>query len=169
MGYQTMSRRAVGQIKDYLMTIETNPEVLALMYARNVCANPNYMTFAEAAALKDSAKVSFQGNTTIKRFDELQYFTGLTVINSASFQRCSKLKRLTLPSTITAIYGTATFYGTNFDSLTILSKNPPYLDSSGSGLYSSTCPIYVPAESVDAYKAALGWKTEARRIQAIQT
>lgn len=166
MNYGIMKRR-VRRVLKKLMTSETNPEVLALMFQRKVCANSDYMTYDEAAALTDPGKVNFQGNTTIIHFDELQYFTGITVINSASFQRCSKLKSLTLPSTIKSIYGTATFYGTVFDRLTILSKTPPYLDSSGAGLYSSSCPIYVPAESVDAYKVATGWKTEARRIQAI--
>ena len=30
------------------------------------------------------------------------------------------------------------------------------------------CPIYVPAESVDTYKAESGWSNVASRIQAIQ-
>jgi hypothetical protein len=30
------------------------------------------------------------------------------------------------------------------------------------------CPIYVPADSVDAYKAAENWSQYAKRIQAIQ-
>ena len=32
----------------------------------------------------------------------------------------------------------------------------------------STCPIYVPAGSVEAYKAAQIWSEYADRIQAIQ-
>jgi len=31
----------------------------------------------------------------------------------------------------------------------------------------NNCPIYVQADSVDAYKAATNWKTYASRIQAI--
>jgi len=33
----------------------------------------------------------------------------------------------------------------------------------------NNCPIYVPSESVEAYKSASGWSNYASRIQPIPT
>ena len=58
-------------------------------------------------------------------------------------------------------------YCTSLTSVTVKSATPPTL---GFGVFyngSSNLVIYVPAESVDAYKSASGWSTYADRIQAI--
>ncbi|MBO7553606.1 MAG: leucine-rich repeat domain-containing protein [Bacteroidaceae bacterium] len=69
-------------------------------------------------------------------------------------------------------------FARNFDleSITIYATNPPVLgynngEHSSAGNYPlyeiSECPIYVPAGSVETYKAADGWKEMADRIYAI--
>ena len=74
---------------------------------------------------------------------------------------------ITLPSTIETIPD-ETICFTNYTSLTFLSTTPPTI---GQRVFNSTnnCPIYVPAESVEAYKAASGWSSYASQIQAIPT
>lgn len=65
--------------------------------------------------------------------------------------------------------------GSNFVKLTVKATTPPtliqnalkYGGSSGGNYIYSNLMIYVPAESVDAYKAATGWSTYASKIQAI--
>ena len=76
------------------------------------------------------------------------------------------IKEIILPSTIKSIPTETLYYTTNMVSVTILATTPPTI---GSRVLSDTnnCPIYVPAESVDAYKAASVWSSLASRIQAI--
>ena len=59
---------------------------------------------AEAAAVTDLGQV-FEYNTSIKSFDELQYFTGLTSI--AAFFSCKNLSSVVLPNSVTSIGGYA--------------------------------------------------------------
>ena len=59
---------------------------------------------SEAAAVTSITKDSgFKSNTTIKSFDELSYFTGLTQIDSRTFDSCSGLTSVCIPSTVTTI------------------------------------------------------------------
>ena len=59
------------------------------------------------------------------------------------------------------------FYGcTGLTSVTINATTPPKM---GSSVFNNTnnCPIYAPAESVDAYKSANHWSKYADRLKAI--
>ena len=89
-----------------------DPEVKAL------CVDPatgwdtngdGQLSYAEAAAVRTlnpsgaSNSSVFKGNTTITSFDELQYFTGLSVIKLYAFQNCTALTSVILPPTVTTI------------------------------------------------------------------
>ena len=71
----------------------------------------------EDAAAVTSIGTTFQGNTAITSFEELQYFTGLTSISTlyesgasqAAFYGCDKLKRITIPKNVTRL-GSYSFY-----------------------------------------------------------
>ena len=91
-----------------------------------------------------------------------------TVIGQNMFQKCTKLRTLVIPSNISSINNYAFSGCTGLISITVESATPPTL---GYGVFDSTnnCPIYVPPESVDAYKAASNWSKYASRIQAIPT
>ena len=96
-------------------------------------------------------------------------FTGITVhegiknIGTGVFDSCSNLEVVNLPSTITS-FGNQAFYACyRMKALSILAVTPPTI-----GVGTTLPPagtIYVPAESVDAYKSA--WSSYASRIQAI--
>lgn len=101
MSWLMNRRRAVEKIENYLMTTETNPEVLSVCYAEGWCANPNYMTFAEAAKVTNIG-TAFTYNTAITHFEELEYF-GIKSIPSGAFRQCTYLAKIKLPNGITNI------------------------------------------------------------------
>ncbi len=72
---------------------------------------------------------------------------------------------ITVPSSVTYVDDFA-FYSSEIPSVTFKATTPPEIGLNY--IFSLTAyPIYVPAESVDAYKTA--WPTYASRIQAINT
>lgn len=87
-------------------------------------------------------------------------------IGDAAFQWGDVLSTVTIGSGVTSIGSNAFCSATTLTSFTINAVTPPTLGSSALS-YTNNCPIYVPAESVNAYKAANGWRTYASRIQAI--
>jgi hypothetical protein len=92
--------------------------------------------------------------------------SGVTSIGYRCFKDCNSLTSITIPSSITSI-GTSVFENCfNLTSVTVNATTPPTL---GSYVFATIVdfPIYVPAASVDAYKAANRWSDYASRIQPI--
>ena len=90
----------------------------------------------------------------------------LTSIGGSAFNGCSNLTSVVIPEGVTFIYGYAFSGCSSLTSFTCLAVNPPtYELIFGNDIY--TGPIYVPAASVNSYKAAYGWKDYASQIQAI--
>ncbi len=73
---------------------------------------------AEAAAVTDLGTV-FQGKTSIASFDELQYFTGLEIIQMDAFSRCSGLTSIVIPNSVTSIGSYAFLACSSLTSITI--------------------------------------------------
>lgn len=92
-----------------------------------------------------------------------------TSIGNSMFYNCTKLTSLVIPSNISLIIQYAFMGCSGLTSITVESTTPPTLR--GFGVFDNTnnCPIYVPPESVDAYKAASGWSSYKSRIKAIPT
>lgn len=77
----------------------------------------------------------------------------------------NNVKYVTIPSSVTKI-GISAFAGcTSLEKVTIYSIVPPNIKDFVFG--KSTCPIYVPAESVETYRTAYKWSSMASRIQPI--
>ena len=91
--------------------------------------------------------------------------SGVTTIEGSAFNHCTSLSSITIPSGVTAIYS-AFEECSGLTSITCLATTPPTL-STYTFYRTNDCPIYVPATSVEAYKAADGWKGYKSRIQAI--
>lgn len=86
------------------------------------------LTESEAAMVTSIYDV-FIGNTEIRSFNELKYFTSLQYIHENHFKGCSNLSSVTLPSSITKLYEKA-FYGCNFKTFVI----PKQIEYVGGGL-----------------------------------
>lgn len=92
---------------------------------------------------------------------------GVTKIGDAAFAGCSSLASVEIPATVNLISGMA-FYGcSSLTSLTVLAITPPALVQQALDETSDDLIIYVPAESVDTYKAAENWSSYEGKIQAI--
>lgn len=127
------------------------------------------------SVIQEKFGISFESDfrTFVKILDnlltqdqELQYSPVVKLCVIEGFKNCEGLISIELPETVNQI-NFMTFYGcTNLTHITLHSITPPIL---GSDVFTNTnnCPIYVPAESVDAYKSATGWSEYASRIQAI--
>ena len=93
--------------------------------------------------------------------------SNITEIRDAALANCTALKKVVAQNTLTSIKRDAFRNSNNLTNITILAETPPVLE--GSTVFDNTnnCPIYVPAESVDAYKAATNWSSLASRIKPI--
>ena len=162
----TKRRMNVGKKPNYLMTSETNPEVLAILFANGLCSSSEYLTYAEAASITSfPSKLFFKAN--IKSFDEFEFF-GITTIPGDCFNSCSTLTSLTLSDKITYINGSGLRNCASLKRITCKATTPP--TCAGNYVFGATNPdaIYVPAASVDAYKSAHSWDAFADRIFAIE-
>ena len=90
----------------------------------------------------------------------------VTSIGNTAFSKCTGLTNVTIGNGVTSI-GDYAFSGcSRLTSITIQATTPPTL---GTSPFKNTnnCPVYVPSESLEAYKTATNWKTYASRIQSI--
>ena len=91
----------------------------------------------------------------------------VTEVPASGFKNMQYLTDLTLPETITSV-GAKALGNTGLKTVTFLGTTPPTFSSNV--LYGSpvgTMKIYVPAESVDAYKTAMADTNGAARVFAI--
>ena len=84
-----------------------------------------------------------------------------------SYTQRTSLVSVVLHSGVTAINPYAFANNINLSSFTCMATTPPTASQSILTGTSSNLIIYVPAESVNAYKAANGWKDFKNKIQAI--
>lgn len=100
------------------------------------------------------------------RLTSVKFPSGVTYIGASSFSNCSGLTSIDIPSNIYYIESMAFQGCSGLTSVIIRNPTPPTL---GSTAFNNTnnCPIYVPSESVEAYKGATNWSSYASRIQAI--
>ena len=124
------------------------------------------ITYEQAAVVTDLEN-AFSENTEITSFNELQYFTGLNQIEEFAFYGCTELTSFTIPNSVTFINDGAFANCNNLTVVTTEAIIPPTLTSNVFLDNSSLTNIYVPAESVDAYKTAPYWSDYADIISAI--
>ena len=90
----------------------------------------------------------------------------VTSIGRSAFYYCISLTSVTIPNSVTNIVMYAFDNCSRLTSVTVEAATPPTLGS-GAFNYVPILVIYVPAESLDAYKSASGWSNYASKIQAI--
>ena len=131
--------------------------------AFNVCSSLTSITIPDS--------VISIGNDVFRNCSSLKSVSignSVTSIGNFAFQYCKSLTSVTIPNNVTSIGNYAFNNCTSLTSVTVEALTPPNL---GTYVFGKTneCQIYVPAQSVDAYKSATNWSTYASRIQAIPT
>ena len=107
---------------------------------------------------------------TIKKILDLGSITALfgdSSLGQATLPFGTAVEEFVVPVTVTSI-GRYAFGGMpNMKYIKMLPVTPPTLNSLAFNGDTSNCPIYVPDESVDAYKSATNWSTYASRIKPL--
>ena len=91
----------------------------------------------------------------------------VTSIGNCAFYNCTSLTSITLPNSVTSIGRYAFADCSSLTSITCLATTPPTCGKDCFRNVPRTIPLYVPAESVEAYKAADTWKEFD--VQALST
>lgn len=92
---------------------------------------------------------------------------GVTLIDVKAFGKCSNLQSIDFPSSVVALGNQMLYNCSSLTSVTFRMETPPIISAFALDGIPATCPIYVPAASVEAYKAANNWSARADYIQAI--
>lgn len=123
------------------------------------------------SSLTSIANQAFQSCTELEEVDfgdtQLTTIPGST--NYGCFLSCSHLAKVTLPSTLTTLAQRAFYQCYALETIICKAVTPPAISSQSLPGTSYVQHIYVPAESVDTYKAASGWSSYASKIEAIAT
>lgn len=132
-------------IPGVIMTKTSNPEVLDVCYHFGWAADENYMTEIEAASVSSLAG-AFKDNKKIRHFDEFQYFTGVTAIETDAFCNCGNLKSIILPDSIKSI-GSSAFFKSGIEEL-VIPDGVSLVNASFAYMYSLK-KIVLPIDLVD--------------------
>ena len=89
---------------------------------------------------------------------------GVFSIGGSAFSGCSNLISLTIPESVVSIGGSAFSGCSSLENVYCKAITPPVAYSSVFSFNASGRKIYVPMESVEAYKSADGWKDYANSI-----
>lgn len=91
---------------------------------------------------------------------------GITSISQYMLSGCSSLTSITIPAEVASIGSSAFNNCSSVSEYHFLPTTPPTIQSSTFNGIPSDCIIYVPAASVEDYKAAANWSELASKIQA---
>ena len=145
----------------------------------NSISLPNSLTmiddFTFSGCTNITGQVTLPDNITVIKLEAFSFCPNITsIVFPSNLQRVSNsifrespglIGNITFPATMIEIGGWAFQDAASLTSVTCLATTPPIL---GSGAFRNTVSVYVPAESVNAYKGASGWSAFASRIFAIQ-
>ena len=128
---------------------------------------PSNITRIESGGCASAGSSSAVTNYTVTLNEGLQY------IGNLAFSYNKNLRTVTIPSTVTYVGSQAFYLCQNMETVTIKALTPPETsgDSTLSGSIFNGCDsltaIYVPAQSIDAYKSAVGWRFYSDKIYPI--
>lgn len=116
---------------------------------------PNNITKIDTAAL-----------STCYNLSSIIIPDSVTYIEASAFSNCSGLTSITIPSNVTGIGASAFGTCTGMSEYHFKPTTPPTLENSNAfSSIPSDCIIYVPRGSLNAYKTATNWSSQASKMQ----
>ena len=100
--------------------------------------------------------------------------TSITIPNSVTcigddvFECCGSLTSISIPNSVTSLGENAFFFCLGLTSITFEGSTPPEFGKDVFYSVNKSTPVYVPANSIEAYKEALKGYFEETSIQALQ-
>lgn len=131
-------------------------------YAFNSCSNVTNLTISNSLTTIDNAV--FSG---LSKLTTLTVPASITYIGASSFDRCTGLTSITFLSNRLSFGTSALANCTSLMSITCYATTPPTILYNSLNNVPANCNIYVPTQSVEAYKQAQYWSDRADYIQAI--
>ena len=162
----------ITKIRDYVFYQYTSLTSVKIPKGVTRIGNYAFYNCTSLASITLPSGLIFIGNST---FGYCSGLTNVTLPNSVTrldfraFDNCTSLTSIIIPKSVTFIGDPAFNTCRKLSSVTVERTTPPTLNGT-TYVFQSTASnlvIYVPAESVDAYKAATNWSTYASKIQAI--
>ncbi|MBQ2978635.1 MAG: leucine-rich repeat protein [Bacteroidaceae bacterium] len=144
----------------YTVTLPNNVSNLGI----GVFHNSNNLTEIHASnGVSTNSSQIFYNCTSLK---SVVIDNNTTIINDEVFRGCSSLNKITIPQNITNLGEYAIAGCSGLIEIKVEAINPPYAESNTFNVIDKSIPVYVPAESVEAYKQAEYW-SEFTNIVAI--
>ena len=151
------------------LTSVTIPDSVTTIGIESFCGCSSLLEFKGKYAY-DNGRCLMKDNTIISYAaasgSEYTIPDGITTIGGYAFMGCENLTKVIIPSSVTVLNRCAFAFCSNLIEVYCMTTTPPtYGNQSFDGL-SSNCKLYVPKESVNAYKTASGWKNYASYMVA---
>ena len=115
------------------------------------CRELSTVTFEENSQLETISEAAFQGCHALS---VITMPASVTTINDLAFAQCDALKKLIIPASMTYIGEFAFDSCQNLSVINILAQTPPTLGTNVFIRIAENFRIYVPRESVNAYRTA---------------
>lgn len=115
------------------------------------CRELTTVTFEENSQLETISEAAFEGCHALS---VITMPASLTTIEDLAFEQCDALKKMIIPASVTYIGEFAFDNCLNLSVINILAQTPPTLGTNVFERIAENFRIYVPRESVDAYKTA---------------
>ena len=107
---------------------------------------------------------SFSALSTLR---SVKIGNGQVLIENSAFSYNNNLKTVEIGTHVTDIYPWAFGGCSSLQYVIIRATTPPVLAATSAFTSTNNCPIYVPNDSVDAYKGATNWSSFASRIHPL--
>ncbi|MBO7338399.1 MAG: leucine-rich repeat domain-containing protein, partial [Paludibacteraceae bacterium] len=117
-----------------------------LVWGGKNCVIPDFVTAIDGWA--------FAGCTELTSINIPE---GVSWIRISAFDGCSGLTSVTLPSSVSSMEDGVFAGCTGLTAVTVKAINPPVFDYYSSAFSNYDIPLYVPAESIEAYRTADVW------------